>query len=67
MPRKPPKLSTDDLHTIIDGKCGDVTALEQWAIDELKRRERAGKLGGRPKGKKPKHDDRVDYGFDTGA
>jgi len=50
VPRKPPKLSTTDLDTIIDGKCGDVPALVEWAEDEKKRRKRAGILGGRPKG-----------------
>lgn len=52
MPRKPPKLSVEDLQTIIDGHCGNVPRLIEWAKDEMERRRVAGLQGGRPKGSK---------------
>lgn len=42
MPRKPPKISTADLDTIIKGKCGEVPALIEWAKGERDRRKKAG-------------------------
>jgi hypothetical protein len=47
MPRKPPLLSTEDLRAIIAADW--MPSLTEWAKGELQRRERAGKLGGRPK------------------
>lgn len=47
MPRKPPKLSIEDLDAIISGEWVD--SLIDWARDEKERRAKAGKGGGRPK------------------